>query len=315
MLSVDDINAPADAIELLDVYLDVEKDWPSALHRHSVFRMPSFRENYDGLVAALITAANSGFDEESDVESKLRKEAIDVAGKLIVNKKAGTKPWSGSSFGRNQIDHARQGKAMRLDKALITAVAFNRIAKRYGLLDRFAIANHSVVVCGFYFSNLYRMIESYAGLTEQNDAAFARAVTEIARLSGQSAEVVKALAGNRAANLQTEAKEKAVTHLGSFPTLVAILQVIATNVDEAKEAFEEARNPPPAPTSTIGAARRPLFPRFEKLIVRRRQKMSPPKTINDEVIDPFGRVTWGPFAWPTDPDVADTDFPAPLTLR
>lgn len=136
MLSVDGINAPTNAIELLDAYLDVEKDWPSALHRHSVFRMPSFRGNYDGLVEALIEADGNGFDEEADVESKLRKEAIDVAGKLIANKRTGTKPWSEANFGRNQVDHARQGKAMRLDKALITAVAFNRISKRYGLLDR-----------------------------------------------------------------------------------------------------------------------------------------------------------------------------------
>lgn len=309
LTNVDAIRAPADAISLLDVYLLRERDWHNALDRQSVFRMPSFKPNYEGLVEALVEAEDNGFPDEREVEDKFRREAVDVASKLINSRKPGTKPWSDATFGRNQVEYAINGNPMRFEKVVIAALAFNRFSMRHGLLERFSIQNHSVVACCFYFSNLYRIIEAYAGCKVQDHDAFEGAAEEIAGLIGQSTEVVKALAGERAADLQTQTKEKAVTHLGSFPTLVAILQALAPKVKEARDALGEAKDPLVPPNWALGPAVRPNFPKFEKLIIRRRQKMSPPKTMNDEIINPFGRVTWGPYAWPEEPEAAYPKWP------
>ncbi len=309
MTNADAIKTPADAISLLDVCVSGERDWSSALARQSLFRVPDFKSQYDGLSEALINAEDNGFDEQADIDTQFRKEASRVAGKLIANRKPGTQPWSEANYGRGQLDYALHGKAMRFDKAVISVLAFNRFAKQHDQLDHFALDNHSVVVCGFFFSNLYRFIETFGATSEaEGDTPFARGVAEIASITGQAADVIEALAGNRAENLQTGTKEKAITHLGSFPAQFAILEVLAPRIKELKDALDEARER--ASDGTSPSSEKRLTWKIERHIVRRRQGMSPPKTMSDEVIEPFGRVTWGLFGWGQDPENPDRVWPA-----
>lgn len=301
MTNVDAIRAPADAITLLDVCVSGERDWHAALARHSLFRIPEFKAQYDGLAEALIDTPNNEIDSDADFERLFRKEASSVAGKLISNRKPGTHPWSEANYGRGQLEHALHGAAMRFDKAVISVLAFNCFAKKHSLLHRYALEEHSVVVCGFFFSNLHRLIETFAGADRvDGDSLFARGVAEIADLTGQTAEVIEALAGKRAESLQTGAKEKAVTHLGSYPTQFGVLEALATKVKEARDALEEVNQK--IERATVGFGERKPVLKIERLIVRRRQGMSPPKTLDDESIVPCGRVTWGPFGWGPDPD-------------
>jgi hypothetical protein len=308
MTNVDAIKVPADALSLLDVSVSGERDWHGALARHSLFRIPAFKAQYNGLAEALIEASDNEIDSDADFERLFRKEASRVAGKLISNRKLGTQPWSEANYGRGQLDHALHGTAMRFDKAVISVLAFNRFAQQNELLDRYALGEHSVVVCGFFFSNLHRLIESFAGADDvDGETPFMRGAAEIAAMTGQTPDVIEALAGKRAESLQTGAREKAVTHLGSYPTQFGILEALATKLREAKDALDEVKQQAESPTVGFGQ-RRPVL-KIERLIVRRRQGMSPPKTLGDESIEPHGRVTWGPFGWGPDPDEPERMWP------
>ncbi|MES2442114.1 MAG: hypothetical protein V4574_04735 [Pseudomonadota bacterium] len=291
-MSAGAIGSALDAMPFLDAYLQGERDWTSAIMRYSLFRMPSFKEKYEGLSEAVIEIDGNNIDSEDFFDAHFRRVAGQVATPLVSAGGRQKSPWTEAHFGQNQLQNAKSGTGMRFDKAVTAALTYNRIARDFKLGDSFVFEPHSIVACAFYFPDLRRLIQRFGGPKgiERDDAAFQAGCEAIAALTEQPPAVVRDLAGTWPEGSNTLDLQKAASHLGSYPTLFEILKVLATKLPDMKAVLENEKL-------------------IEKHIIRRRVKMHVPRINGDEVIEPFGRITTGPYAWPEDDYPEGAPFP------
>lgn len=277
---VDDIKGPTDAMSFLDVYLQRERDWPRALTRYSLFRMPTYRRLHESMLDAVISHGRHGIESEEEFDTVLRHEAAQVARQLSGSRQKVGSEWVAPNYGRNQLRHALTGDPMRFDKAVVTVLAFNKLAEKFELAEAFTFAPHGIVACGFYFANLYRLIERFEGARDESSEAFDRGVETIASMIDQPPVVLRLLAGYRAEGQRTQDTMRAATHLASYPTQFAILNALATRLPDLADVIDNDNH-------------------VERIIVRRRVGMQITKIINDEMLEPM-RVNVGPYRWPAD---------------
>lgn len=272
-----------EAAWLLDVYLQRERDWPTALSRSTLFRTPGFNRIFEGLLRDAIAA--EAIANEEEFIAAFRTQAKKVASALH---KQATDDWNSIDYGIGQLQHARDAEGMRFDKAVISVLALNRLAKRFKLCDKWCLPPHSIVACTFYFANLRgRLIRlAKTKVANSEEEKMEMALAELSEVTGQSVGVLDALAGKAPERETRAAYERAATTLASYPTQFAIYQFLAGIQPDLKSL------------------------KLEEVIVRRRVKTQNLKIIDDEVIVPFGRVTTGPYGWDPDGINDDRAFPA-----
>lgn len=278
-----EVTSVLEAMRMLDVFLNRERDWPAALNRSTLFRIPDFETAFVKLYDEARAAGHVASDEE--FSAAFRTQAKQVASQLH---KQAADQWNDIKYGVQQLQHARAGQGMRFDKAVISVLALNRLSKRYSLCETCYLPPHSVVACVFYFANLRNRLRRYAatfGGNHSDEERMRLAIAEVAKASGQSEAVVDALAGEAVVRETKAEIAKAVTTLGSYPTQFAIYQFLAQHQPELLNA------------------------NLQDVIVRRRVQTQNLEIIEDEVIIPFGRVTTGPYAWPLDGTNDHVEFP------
>lgn len=298
-MRVEDIAGIADTAPFLDVCLSGEKDWVDAVGRHSMFRIPSFKDKYYGLRDAVVTNPESETETDDEFDGIFLKAAHDIAVALFTQAKR--KKWSEVSYGRGQVNLALHGALMRLDKAVIAVLAINRVAERFGLGESWSIRRHEVAACIFYFANLFGRLRSIAlaredgvdqlGGSEEERKARDKALVEslleeLADATGQSVPVLRNLAGRMPDDDSIGAHQAAATHLACFPTLYAVLGFIV-------------RNQP------AGAKK----PKARDTIVRRRAHARKMEALPEEVVKIAARVTHGPYKWEPAPKDARDHWP------
>jgi hypothetical protein len=290
LIRAEDIARPADAAILLDVNLPhYDTGWFEAVGHLSGFRIPDFRKNFDGLVKAACADPECSRDTREEIVALFMKEAHAIALKLhgqaqTALENPALKPWSAADYGPQQLTHALQGKGMRFDKAVITALALNRVAEVCGH-EIWSIRPHQIVACVFFAANLHSRIAKLA-LSHSGDEAkgWEMALQELSEVTGQSVGMLLHLAGTKPEDETDDGYEAAATTLASYPTLYAIHHAVHQLLRRRNE--ESGRNRP------------------DKAIVRRRPQSHKMKIYKEEKVA-SGRVNHGPFAW-LDEEGSDT---------
>lgn len=273
LIRLEDIRTMADTATFFDACLSGDKGWTEAVGRHSTFRIPGFGDKYQGLREELIELAGSKIQNEKDFENAFLKEANEVAAALYAQAPPRRK-WSDSTYGPGQIPIAQRGHLMRLDKAVITVLAFNRMATEFGLQGKWAFGRHAISACLFYFANLQgRLARMAEAAGDASEAGVTNVMTELAEAVGQPLHLIRELAGKMPEGEGIGPFEAAATHLASFPTHYAIYCFVAKRQTDLKRLNAD-------------------------VIVRRRAHGKRMDARNDELIERAARITHGPYQWP-----------------
>jgi hypothetical protein len=271
LVPLDSVENPSAASRLLDVNLEVEKDWFAAVNRYTLFRIPGFRSAYEGLLAEISADPDRELSED-EFKVSFRRHAKDVASFLYRQGKPNS--WSETAYGVGQVQHALSGEGMRFDRAVISVLAFNRFSTKLGHARKWHLPAHSIVACVFYFANLRGRLRKLASKKPGNDdEKMDAALHQIARATGQPVGLIDAVAGRMPARETPDEYRKAVTTLASYRTLSAILEALSKDQPDLTRA------------------------KIEDVIVRRRVQTQPLEILRDEVISEAGPVTAGPYAW------------------
>lgn len=143
-----------EAARLLDVNLLPLDDWSGGIGQSQFFRMPDFASAYAALEARRPTFALQFVIQATELAFEISRESE-------------PRGWCEDSYTQRQLDLAIRGQPMRFDKAVISVLTLNGLARA---MEKKKLSPHPIVCCAFRFPELAALV-ALAERDQQREAA------------------------------------------------------------------------------------------------------------------------------------------------
>lgn len=221
------ISKASDAAAFVDAKLNIPSnpDWFDSVRRHRLFRLYRFSYSFAELDPIW---RKSGFP--SSLKETLVAEAKRIAAELVT--KAEDDWCSGIGYSAEQLTAALGGKPMKLDRALLTVLAFNALANK-SEVPHLRLEKHCITACAFRFAPeidleaiILRAAREYFGrddaIPRARDEEHAKEIVEskLAEAANQQTSVVRELI------YDTRTPADKTLKAASYPTVRAIYKAL-----------------------------------------------------------------------------------------
>lgn len=267
-----------EAARLLDVNLvSLDDDWSGGIGQSQFFRIPAFGQAFAALEARRTTFSLQFVIQATELAFEISRDSQ-------------PRGWCEDSYTQRQLDLAIRGQPMRFDKAVVSVLTLNGIART---LKKEPMPEHSIVCCAFRFPELPDLV-TIAARDQMREAArrdiplTEEGAREHVLQHLQAATKQRRIFIDKLLNkMKSKSGRREVEVTASYPTMRALYKALKAYPSLRHRFVEEPR---------------------EGMIPLRRRRDHVASAVAEELVE-SGRVDRPPYGWDSE---AGGSFPAEI---